>query len=106
MQIIYSSKNLELTDGFKTFVERKLTKLKKFTSLGLSHLFVNVDVDRKHKGGSEDAVVEIVGNLNQKQVAVRDQGSTFYKAFFGAVAKLQTTLSREKEKTVDKTKRR
>src|SRR5258708_1309214 len=99
MNIIFSSKNVELTDGLKTFIERKTQKLKTISSsLGLSHLFVNLDVERKHKGVREDAVVELVGDVNKKTVVVREQGETFYQAFFGALTKMKQVMLKEKEK--------
>ncbi len=99
MQIIFSSKNIELTDGLKTFIERKLQKLKTISSsLGLSNIFINLDVERKHKGAYEDAVVELVGDVNKKTVVVREQGKTFYQAFFGALTKMKHVMLREKEK--------
>ncbi|PWU24188.1 ribosome-associated translation inhibitor RaiA [Candidatus Cerribacteria bacterium 'Amazon FNV 2010 28 9'] len=102
MQLIFSSKNLELTDGFKTFVERKLSSLQKFTSLGLSKICINVNVDRNRKGVASDAEVELVGDINQKRIAVRESGETFYKAFFGATTKMKELLSKEKEKREEK----
>lgn len=106
MQIIFSSKNMELTDGLKTFIVRKLEKLKKYTSLGLSKIFVNVDVDRTRKGGSEDAVVELVSDMRQKKVAVVERDETFFKAFFSATRKLERVISKEKDQRVERPRRR
>lgn len=96
---------MELTDGLKTFIERKLNKLKKYTSLGLSNIFVNLDVDRKRKGGTEDAVVEIVGDMRQKKVAIVERDETFFKAFFTALRKLERVISKEKEQRVERPRR-
>lgn len=99
MRIILSSKNVELTDGLKTFIERKTSKLKSLSSsLGLSHISIHVDVNHSHKGVDEDAVVELVGDVHRKKVVVRQQGKTFYAAFFVALAKMKQLLVREKEK--------
>lgn len=101
MQIIFSSKNVELTDGLKTFIERKTQKLKNLSSsLGLSHLFVNLDVNRSHKGVDEDAIVELVGDVNHKKVVIRKQGKSFYVAFFAALTSMRQILVREKEKSL------
>src|SRR5882724_2907698 len=100
MQIIFSSKNTELTDGLKTLIERKLAKFKKFASLGISNIFVNLDVDRKHHGGHEDATVELISDMKQKKVAVVEKDKTFFKAFFAATKKLESILSKEKDKRV------
>lgn len=106
MQIIFSSKNMLLTEGLKTFITNKLSKLKKYTSLGLSNIFVNLDVDKKRRGGGEDAVVEIVSDMRQKKVAVVERDETFFKAFFSAIRKLERLISKEKDQRVERPRRR
>lgn len=106
MQIIFSSKNLQLTDGLKTFIERKLEKLKKYTSLGLSKVNVNLDVDKSRKGGGEDAVVELVSDMRQMKVAVVERDETFFKAFFSALRKLERLISKEKDQRVERPRRK
>ncbi len=106
MQIIFSSKNVELTEGLKTFIERKLTKLKKYASVGLSNVFVNLDVDKSRKGGGEDAVVELVSDMRQKKVAIKEKDETFFKAFFSAVKKLERMIASEKDQRVERPRRR
>lgn len=98
MRIIFSSKNVELTDGLKLFIERKLTTLQKFTSSGLSNVSIFLNVDRKRKGTAEDAVVEMVGNVKDKTVTVREHGTSFYQAFFGALTKMRRRLAKEKDR--------
>lgn len=93
---------MELTDGLKTFVQRKLQKLDKFTStLGISNITVNLDVDRARKGVAEDARVELISDLKQKKIAVRQQDRTFFKAFFSALRKLETLIEKEKDRRVE-----
>lgn len=106
MQIIFSSKNLQLTDGLKNFIERKLEKLKKYTSLGLSKVNVNLDVDKSRKGGGEDAVVELVSDMRQMKVAVVERDETFFKAFFSALRKLERLISKEKDQRVERPRRK
>lgn len=99
MQIIFSSKNMVLTEGLKIFVTRKLQKVQKFASAGLSKIFVNLDVNRKHKGVLEDAVVEIVSDVKHKKIAVKEQGKTFYQAFFSALEKMTRLVKKTKDKS-------
>jgi len=102
MQVIMSSKTVELTDGFTTFVMRKLQKLQKYTSTGLSHIHITVDGDRKRRGITEDTVVEMVGDVKERRIAVKEKGKTFYQAFFGALEKMNKQLSKHKEKITQK----
>ncbi len=99
MQVTFSSKNLALTSGLETFVTSKLQKFSKFSSRGLSRMQVILNIDRRKKGDTQDAVVELIGDLKGKPITVRDQGDTFYKAFFGAVSKMKSRLSKEKDKS-------
>ncbi len=106
MQIIFSSKNMELTDGLKTFIRRKLQGLQKFSStLGISNIFVNLDIDSRRKGAEKDAVVELVSDIKQKKIAVREQDETFFKAFFKAVRTLKSSFLKEKGKRVERPRR-
>lgn len=105
MQIIFSTKNMELTEGLKTFIQRKLSRLKKYTSLGLSNVFVNLDVNRSRKGGKDDAVVELVSDMRQKKVAIIEHDETFFKAFFSALRKMERVISKEKEQRVERPRR-
>lgn len=96
MNISFVSKNLELTDGLQTFITSKLLKFSKFSSRGLSRMQVILNIDRRKKGDTQDAVVELIGELAGKPITVRDQGDTFYKAFFGAITKMKNRLSKTK----------
>ena len=96
MLITLSSKNLQLTDGLKTFLIARLSKLQKFTSK-LSHIHILLDVDRKHKGTAVDSTVELIGDIDGKTIAVRESSSTFYKAFFGAIDKMKVRMKRLKK---------
>ncbi|HSW89266.1 MAG TPA: ribosome-associated translation inhibitor RaiA [Patescibacteria group bacterium] len=98
MQIILSSKNMQLTEGLKTFVNRKVAKFAKFFSPN-SSLQVLIDVDHKKHGAPDEAVVEMVSDLGKKHIAVRETGKTFYKAFFGAISKMKSSLSRESDRS-------
>lgn len=99
MQVTFSSKNLVLTNGLETFITSKLQKFSKFSSRGLSRIQVILNIDRRKKGIAEDAVVELISDIQGKSIVVRDQGDTFYKAFFGAVTKMKSRLAKEKGKS-------
>lgn len=94
MQISLSGKNLELTAGLQTFITSKLLKFSKFSSRGLSRIQVILNIDRRKKGDTQDAVVELIGELQGKSITVRDQADTFYKAFFGAITKMKSRLAK------------
>lgn len=100
MQITVATKNIPLTDGLRQFITSKIEKFSRYSSRGLSHIQVILDVDRKKGGAIEDAVVEFVGLLHGKHLAVRATGSSFYTAFYDAMAKMKTVLSKQKERLV------
>lgn len=97
MQIIFSSRDLPFTDQIKQLVTSRLLALGKFSS-SLSNIRVVLDVERNKRGVSQDAVVELIGDIKGKRLAVRETGATFYKAFFGALKKMKTRVRREVEK--------
>lgn len=98
MHVILSSKNIPLTEGLKTFITSRIDKLKKYSPQQLQQLEVVVDVDRKKHAKNEEAVVEIVGQIKGKPLAAKQSAPTFYKAFFGAVAKMRSEITKAKEK--------
>jgi ribosomal subunit interface protein len=98
MQVTFSSKNLVLTNGLETFITSKLQKFSKFSSRGLSRIQVILNIDRRKKGDAQDAVVELISDMRGKPIIVRDHADTFYKAFFGAITKMKSRLSKEKGK--------
>ncbi|MEP7167145.1 MAG: ribosome-associated translation inhibitor RaiA [Candidatus Woesebacteria bacterium] len=98
MQVSLTSKNILLTDGLQAFIFSKLQKFSKFSSRGLSRIQVVLNIDRRKKGDTQDAVVELIGDMGGKPITVRDQGATFYQAFFGAITKMKSRLAKEKAK--------
>ncbi len=98
MQVSFTSKNILLTDGLKNFITSRVGKLSKYSSKQLSRVQIILDVDRRKKGKSEDAMVEIVGDIQGKHIIVRENGDSFYKAFFGAVKKMKTRLVKSRKK--------
>lgn len=100
MQVSLTSKNIPLTSSLKAFITSKIEKLSKYSSNQLSQLSIVLDVDSKRKGATTDAVVEIIGNLKGKHIAVRDTGSNFYTTFFKAMDKMKTRLLKERRALV------
>ncbi len=100
MQVSLTSKNIPLTSGLKTFITSKLEKLSKYSSNYLTNLTVILDVDSKRKGAKTDAIVEIVGNVKGRQIAVKEMGADFYSTFFGALGKMKTRLIKERRALV------
>ena len=92
MNISFVSKNLDLTGGLQTFISSKLSK---FSSRGFSRIQVILHIDKRKKGDMQDTVVELIGDLKGKPIAVREQAQDFYKAFFGAISKMKNRLGKE-----------
>ena len=98
MQVTFVSKNILLTEGLKTFISSRLDRLQKYSSQNLSRIQIVLDVDRHRKGKNDDAVIEMVGEMKGRRIAVREHDETFYKAFFGAFSKMKTRILKERKK--------
>lgn len=95
MKIIFASRDLPFTEQIKEFITNRLSKLQKYSS-SLSNIQVILDVDRNKRGTTQDAIVELIGNLKGRRITVRESAETFYKAFFGATAKMKRLLVKKK----------
>lgn len=95
MFILFSSKTVELTDKLKMFLQKKLLRLKKFSSLGVSGVSVIVDrVKRKGKTTSE-ASVEIIADIKGKKFAFSEVGENVYQAFYRVYGKLDGFIRKQ-----------
>ncbi len=97
MNISFVSKNILLTQGLESFVTKHIQKLQKISAQKLRQLQVILDVQTHKKAGTQSSVIELVGDMEGKKVVVRESGKTFYQAFFGAVKKMKSRLSRKKQ---------
>ena len=97
MEVSFTGKNIVLTDGLQTFITSKLAKFAKFSSLGISRIQVILNIDKRKKGDVQDSSVELIADLKGKPIIVRERAQDFYKAFFGAIAKMKSRLAKEKQ---------
>ena len=99
MRIIFSSKTAHVTDAVKDFLQRKVERLVKFSSLGVE--YVQIVIDRVKRGGKHTsaAKVELIANIRGKKLAFTEIGDNMYQAFFRAYAKIESKLARVASKS-------
>ncbi len=98
MFILFSSKTVELTDKFKKFLETKLSRLKKFSSLGIRNVNVIVDRVKRKNSASSDAKVEIIADIKGKTFAFQEVGGNVYQAFYRVYERLDQFIRKESKK--------
>lgn len=103
MRVIISGKNFSLTSSLKEFVEKKISKLEKYSTL-LEQARVELDVDRNQRSG-DIYRVEIWLLLPKKPLQIGVKSSDMRSAVDQAVNKLETQLVRFKEKQQAKIRR-
>lgn len=102
MQIMFSSKTVELTDKVKSFIVEKMERLHKFSSLGINQLQVVVDRVKRNGKSTSQAQVEVVAQLKGARFAFKEVGDNLYQAFYKVFAKVEQKLERVKEERVQK----
>ena len=95
MNIMLSSKTVELTEQVKQFFRKKLARLQKFPSLGVRKVEVVVDRVKRKGRNTSDATVEVITEVKGRRFAFKEIGSNLYQAFFRVYSKLEEKFRRE-----------
>lgn len=95
MQISYSSKTFTLTDSVKRFIQTKLERLSKFSSLGISRLSVVVDRVKRGAKTTSETQIEVVAEVRGRHFAFKEIGDNLYQAFYRVYDKVEKKLRRE-----------
>lgn len=95
MQISFSSKTFTLTKSVKQFIQRKLERLNKFSSLGIEQLQVIVDRVKRNGKNSSEAQIEVVAKVKGKHFAFKEIGDNLYQAFYRTYEKVEKKFRRE-----------
>lgn len=114
--IIIKTKNLELTDALKIFIEKKVGKLqrfiKKFESEAsengkmLAEIFVEVEKVTKHHRKGDVFRTEIIIVLPGKKLMAEAHGSDFSKTVIDAKDELEIEIKKYKFKTTELLRRK
>ena len=112
MQIIIKTKNLELTEDLKSFVEKKFMTLKKFIDVlratepekgkTLAELFVEVEKETEHHKSGKIFSVKARFVLPGKSLIALYKADDPMKAIDGARDEMKTEIEKYKFKNVDK----
>jgi len=98
MQIQFSSKTFELTDSIKEFLQKKISKLQKFSKHGLNSVQVVIDRVKRGKKTTSDAEVEVIAQVKGKRFAFREVGENLYKAVYRVIEKVENKMGKMPEK--------
>lgn len=115
MKIIIKTKNLELTEGLQSFIEKKIGSAKKFINIlkadtpekgkTLAEIFVEVEKETKHHNKGEIFLVKTQVILPGKSLRVQSRSDDLYKAIIGAKDELKLEIEKYKFKNADKRRR-
>lgn len=102
MNINIKGVNVALTEADKDFITGKISALGKFAK-GSDKVFVEVDVDNKHKSG---LVFRVEISINPPKLYAEARGNDFYEALDLALPKIKEQLTKEKDKKVSLRRRK
>lgn len=115
MKIIIKTKNLELTEGLQTFIEKKIGSIKKFINIlkqdvpegekTLAEIFVEVEKETKHHNKGQIFLVKTQVVLPGKSLMVEVRSDDLYKAIILAKDELRMEIEKYKFKNADKHRR-
>ncbi len=95
MQISFSSKTFTLTDTVKRFIQTKLERLGKFSSLGIDRLSVIVGRVKRGASTTHAAEIEVIAEVRGKHYAFKEIGDNLYQAFYRVYEKIEKKFRRE-----------
>ena len=100
MQINFQSVNFKADQKLEDFVSKKLEKLNRFDNKIIS---INVYLKVENTSDKENKYTEFLVNLNDTQLFVKNQSSTFEAATDIAVDSLKEQIKRHKDKKSSQT---
>jgi ribosomal subunit interface protein len=115
MKIIIKTKNLELTPSLESFIEEKISSLKKFIDIlkedipekgkTLAEVFVEVGKETNHHRKGDIFRAELQVRLPGKNIVVQASSDDLYRAVVEAKKELKLEIEQYKLKSIDKNRR-
>lgn len=115
MQIIIKTKNLELTESLKVFINKKVNLLSKFIKIlkekspekgkNLAEAFVEIEKVSKHHKKGDVFKTEIIIILPGKKLISESQGSDLLTTVIEAKDELEREIKKYKSKTAESIRR-
>jgi len=96
MKIIIKGKNIELTDNLRSYVEKKLSKLKKYFDR-IIEIVVTLSVERNRQ------IVEATLKVSRVLIRAEEDTDDMYASIDKVVEKLERQIKKYKEKLFQKT---
>lgn len=113
MKILIRTKNLELTEKLKSFIEEKIGSLKKFINVfkkqedknTLAEVFFEIEKESKHHNKGEVFRSEAMILLPGKKIMAESAGDDLLLTVVEIKDKLQQEIKKYKEKAITKNRR-
>jgi len=113
MRIIIKTKNLELTNSLKNYIEKKLFSLKKFISIlkqednykTLAEINIEVEKETKRHRKGEVFLAKAKIDLPGKSLIAKSKSEDLLKAIVEIKEKLKMEIEKYKFKKIDKNRR-
>ena len=102
MDIQIIAKNTQVSEDLRVFTERKIGKLQRFFSRGMTALVTLSE--QSGKKGAKTHRAEIVMHIKGKVISAREDTENFFIAVDAVVEKMRRQLKKEKGKWLEKTK--
>jgi ribosomal subunit interface protein len=104
MKVEFHIKNIVITAGQKSLIEKKLTKLKRYQKNEPMMIDVYLKDETSAEKGGVDQVVEISAIFNHEKIFVREVDDRLMRAFAFAYRAFERQLERFHRKKIDKTR--
>jgi ribosomal subunit interface protein len=115
MKIIIKTKNLELTDDFRNFIEKKIGSIKKYIDIlkkdipekgkTLAEVFVEVEKETKHHKKGKIFLVKTQIVLPGKSLIAWSRADDLFEAVVGVKDELKIEIEKYKFKNIDRQRR-
>lgn len=114
MRIIIKTKNLDLTDELKNFIETRIGSIKKFIDFlkdesergkTLAEVFVEVEKETEHHKNGKIFAVKVQVRLLGKSLIAYYKSDDLLKAVGGAKDELKAEIEKYKLKNIDRNRR-
>ncbi len=115
MKIIIKTKNIDLTDDLKKFIETKIGSIKKFINIlkadtpdkekTLAEIFVEVEKETEHHKKGKIYLVKTQVVLPGRSLMASSRADDMFKAIIAAKDELKIEIEKYKFKKVDRNRR-
>ena len=104
MNIIIKTKNLELTDSLKSYINKRIDGLKKFVK-ELPEVFLEIEKETLHHKNGQIFRTEATAHLPKKSLVAESKGDDLGKTIIAVRDELKRQIREHKLKIIEKLRR-